>query len=128
MTGVLLFVLGLLGFIAASNKRASQMVAIGLALMAFLNIASTVMVRDGIRDYTLRAGGLRGVGPAGGGELADYRNRSFLLRGGTRGDRLSDLATSEGSAGRREVRLEFADDIRTRRPENPGAEPRRKPA
>jgi hypothetical protein len=56
-TGVLLFVLGLLGFIASGSRAASRMIAIGLGLVAFLNVASMVMVRDGIRDYTLRAAG-----------------------------------------------------------------------
>jgi hypothetical protein len=36
------------------NWRAASIVA---AVLAFLNVASTVMVRDGIRDYTLRASG-----------------------------------------------------------------------
>ncbi len=35
----------------------SRLAAIAAAVIAFLNVASTVMVRDGIRDYTLRAAG-----------------------------------------------------------------------
>ena len=51
-TAALLIVLGAL---AAAAK--SAVIAIGCALVAFLNVASTVMVRDGIRDLTLRAAG-----------------------------------------------------------------------
>lgn len=57
VTAALLFVLGLLGFIAASNRAASGAIATAAAAVAFLNVASTVMIRDGIRDYTLRAAG-----------------------------------------------------------------------
>ena len=49
-TGALLMVSGL--FLALW-----RIVPIIAALLAFLNVASTVMVRDGIRDYTLRAAG-----------------------------------------------------------------------
>jgi hypothetical protein len=35
----------------------ARFVPIAAAPLAFLNVASTVMVRDGIRDYTLRAAG-----------------------------------------------------------------------
>jgi len=49
-TGALLMVSGL--FLALW-----RIVPIVAALLAFLNVASTVMVRDGIRDYTLRAAG-----------------------------------------------------------------------
>jgi len=34
-----------------------RITAVVASLLAFLNVASTVMVRDGIRDYTLRAAG-----------------------------------------------------------------------
>lgn len=57
VTAVLLFVLGLLAVIAASNKTARKTIAIGAALVAFLNVGAVVMVRDGIRDFTLRAQG-----------------------------------------------------------------------
>jgi hypothetical protein len=43
--------------IAGLFLRLGRTAAIAAALLAFLNIASTVMVRDGIRDYTLRAAG-----------------------------------------------------------------------
>jgi hypothetical protein len=56
-TAVLMFALGLLAFVAAANRAASRIAGIALALVGFLNVASTVMVRDGIRDYTLRAAG-----------------------------------------------------------------------
>jgi hypothetical protein len=57
ITAVLLFVTGLLALISASNKAARKFVAIGAALIAFLNVAAVVMVRDGIRDFTLRTQG-----------------------------------------------------------------------
>jgi hypothetical protein len=56
-TAVLLFVVGLLGLISAGNANARKTIAIGAALIAFLNVASVVMVRDGIRDFTLREQG-----------------------------------------------------------------------
>lgn len=46
-----------LGVIAFLSRGASKLIAIATALVAFLSVASTVMVRDGIRDYTLRAAG-----------------------------------------------------------------------
>jgi hypothetical protein len=49
----LLFVAGLLTVIVPSNKW----IVIGAAMVAFLNVGATVMVRDGIRDYTLKAAG-----------------------------------------------------------------------
>lgn len=54
---VLLFALGLLAVALSANKKAGRLIAIGAAAVAFLNVASIVMVRDGIRDYTLRAVG-----------------------------------------------------------------------
>ncbi len=51
-TAVLLFLLGVIAIL-----RANVIVAIVAAVVAFLNVASTVMVRDGIRDFTLRAAG-----------------------------------------------------------------------
>jgi len=45
------------GLIAAAFRKANWAVAIACALAVFLNVASTVMVRDGIRDVTLRAAG-----------------------------------------------------------------------
>jgi hypothetical protein len=57
VTAVLLFVVGLLCLIAASHKAARKAIAIGAALVAFLNVAAVVMVRDGIRDFTLKAQG-----------------------------------------------------------------------
>ena len=56
-TAVLLFVAGLIGVIASPNRAISKWVAIGAASIAFLNVAATVMVRDGIRDFSLRAAG-----------------------------------------------------------------------
>jgi|SRR5271165_3597196 len=53
-TAALLLILGL---IASASRRANWLVGIGAALAAFLNVCSTVMVRDGIRDVTLRAAG-----------------------------------------------------------------------
>jgi len=49
--------LALLGLVAASGKRANALIAIAASAVAFLNVASTVMVRDGIRDVTLRSVG-----------------------------------------------------------------------
>jgi hypothetical protein len=49
-TAVLLFACGLV-------LKLGRAAAIAAALAGFLNVASTVMVRDGIRDYTLRAAG-----------------------------------------------------------------------
>jgi len=42
---------------AISTAARSLVLAVGCAFFAFLNVASTVMVRDGIRDVTLRAAG-----------------------------------------------------------------------
>ncbi len=56
-SAVLLFVLGLLSVIASGNRSVSKMLAIGAGMIAFLNVAATVMVRDGVRDFTLRAAG-----------------------------------------------------------------------
>jgi len=42
---------GIAAWITAAGQK---MVAIGAALLAFLNIAATVMIRDGVRDLTLR--------------------------------------------------------------------------
>jgi hypothetical protein len=56
-SAVLLFVVGLLGLMAASHKAFSKTIAIGAALVAFLNVGAVVMVRDGIRDFTLREAG-----------------------------------------------------------------------
>ena len=47
----------LLGLGASLMRTPSVVLAVGGALAAFLNIASTVMVRDGIRDVTLCAAG-----------------------------------------------------------------------
>jgi hypothetical protein len=49
--------LALLGLAAALGKRANALIAIFVPVIAFLNIVSTVMVRDGVRDVTLRAAG-----------------------------------------------------------------------
>jgi hypothetical protein len=49
--------LALLGVAAVAGKRANALVAISASTVAFLNVVSTVMVRDGIRDVTLRAAG-----------------------------------------------------------------------
>ena len=49
--------LGLLGLAAASSKGANALIAIFVPVVAFLNIVSTVMVRDGVRDITLRIAG-----------------------------------------------------------------------
>jgi hypothetical protein len=43
--------------LAGLALRTGRAAAIAAALFAFLNVASTVMVRDGIRDYTLRQSG-----------------------------------------------------------------------
>lgn len=51
-TAALLLVLG-----AVAMAARGAWIAIGCSLVAFLNVASTVMVRDGIRDLTLRAEG-----------------------------------------------------------------------
>lgn len=51
-TAALLLVTGLLSY----GVR-SAILAVASALVAFLNVASTVMVRDGLRDITLRAAG-----------------------------------------------------------------------
>ena len=53
-TGVLL---ALLGAAAVVSKRPNGLVAIFASVVAFLNVVSTTMVRDGIRDVTLRAVG-----------------------------------------------------------------------
>jgi hypothetical protein len=49
--------LALVGVAAAIGKRANALIAIAASTVAFLNVASTVMVRDGIRDVTLRSVG-----------------------------------------------------------------------
>jgi len=49
--------LALLGVAAAAGKRGNALIAIAASTVAFLNVASTVMVRDGIRDVTLRSVG-----------------------------------------------------------------------
>jgi hypothetical protein len=51
-TAALLFALGLFAIM-----RLNVIAAIAAAVVAFLNVAATVMVRDGIRDFTLRAAG-----------------------------------------------------------------------
>lgn len=51
-TAALLLVIGAISFSARS-----AILAVAGALVAFLNVASTVMVRDGLRDLTLRAAG-----------------------------------------------------------------------
>lgn len=47
----------LLAIWAALNRKPRTVTAVSCALLVFLNIAATVMVRDGIRDVTLRAAG-----------------------------------------------------------------------
>jgi len=49
--------LALLGLAAATGKRANALIAIFVSVVAFLNVVSTVMVRDGVRDVTLRIAG-----------------------------------------------------------------------
>lgn len=56
-TAVLLFVVGLLGVITSASRAASKSIAFGAASIAFLNVGATVIVRDGIRNFTLRAAG-----------------------------------------------------------------------
>jgi hypothetical protein len=51
-TAALLFILGLLAIM-----RLNVIAVTAAAVVAFLNVAATVMVRDGIRDFTLRAAG-----------------------------------------------------------------------
>jgi hypothetical protein len=46
--------LGALGLVALVTRRMAGVLAIGAALLAFLNVVCEVLVRDGIRDYTLR--------------------------------------------------------------------------
>jgi len=46
-----------LGAVAFLSRAPNKILAIATALVAFLSVAATVMVRDGIRDYTLRAAG-----------------------------------------------------------------------
>lgn len=53
-TAALLVLLGILG---AMSKRTNALVAILAAVVAFLNVVSTTMVRDGVRDLTLRTAG-----------------------------------------------------------------------
>jgi hypothetical protein len=53
-TALLMFLLGL---VLSANAAAKPVVSIVAAVVAFLNVAATVMVRDGIRDFTLRAAG-----------------------------------------------------------------------
>jgi hypothetical protein len=55
LTTALLLIL--LGLAAATGKRANALIAIVASVVAFLNVASTVMVRDGVRDVTLRIAG-----------------------------------------------------------------------
>lgn len=54
VTAVLMILFGLLASRGSGPRLA---MAVACALQAFLNIASTVMIRDGIRDVTLRAAG-----------------------------------------------------------------------
>jgi len=56
-TAVLLFVVGLIGVIASARRLLSKSVAICSVSVAFLNVGATVMVRDGIRDFSLRGAG-----------------------------------------------------------------------
>ncbi len=49
--------LALLGIAGAAGKRANALVAIAVSTVAFLNVVSSVMVRDGVRDVTLRSVG-----------------------------------------------------------------------
>lgn len=53
-TAVLIALVGLLAAIAA---KPNALTGVAGALVVFLNIAATVMVRDGIRDVTLRGAG-----------------------------------------------------------------------
>jgi hypothetical protein len=50
--------LAILGLIAAFLPVRTNLAAIGASALVFLNIASIVVLRDGIRDYTLRAAGM----------------------------------------------------------------------
>jgi len=56
-TAVLLFVAGLMGVIISASRAVAKTIAIAGASIAFLNVGATVMVRDGIRDFSLRAAG-----------------------------------------------------------------------
>jgi hypothetical protein len=56
-TAVLLFVAGLMGVIISASRAVGKTIAIAAASIAFLNVGATVMVRDGIRDFSLRAAG-----------------------------------------------------------------------
>jgi hypothetical protein len=47
----------IVGVVTAAGRTANRIVAIAAALLAFLSVGATVMVRDGIRDFTLRAAG-----------------------------------------------------------------------
>lgn len=49
--------LAVLGVLAGLGKRANALIAIVASVVAFLNVVSTTMVRDGVRDVTLRAAG-----------------------------------------------------------------------
>lgn len=49
--------LAFLGLVAVRSKGANALIAIFVPVVAFLNIVSTVMVRDGVRDITLRIAG-----------------------------------------------------------------------
>jgi len=49
--------LALLGAAAAVGKQANALIGIAASVVAFLNVFSATMVRDGIRDVTLRAAG-----------------------------------------------------------------------
>ena len=70
VSAVLLFVLGLLAVIAAGNRTDAQEPSRSARHRSrLLNIGAMVMVRDGIRDFTLRAQGFESVGPGGGDQL-----------------------------------------------------------
>jgi hypothetical protein len=49
--------LAAVGILAAASKRANALAAIVASVVAFLNVVSTTMVRDGVRDVTLRSAG-----------------------------------------------------------------------
>jgi len=49
--------LAVIGLLALAMRSQNWILALGGALAVFLNVASTVMVRDGIRDVTLRRAG-----------------------------------------------------------------------
>ena len=49
--------LALLGVLAGIGKRPNALIAVVASVVAFVNVVSTTMVRDGVRDVTLRAAG-----------------------------------------------------------------------